>query len=236
MERSFQIWRWVRIVGQFVIFMVVHTTFAGITTRSLDDAFTGAGSDEEFAESRFGTSPHSRPLAIKEDGLATFSMSKKDRRPAGLEFTSDIHRKTASTEEPAASTEERSVGNTEKPSHLKPLSPSRIGVQEVSIIAGELGFFPKTVFVTRDIPVKLFVTGASKRPLCIILDPFQVRKQVRAQRIEEIDFTPSTAGQFRFYCPINGMEGTLFVKDSPGVQEALIAPTDILSSNRMEGK
>jgi plastocyanin domain-containing protein len=46
-----------------------------------------------------------------------------------------------------------------------------------------------------------------------MMDSFQIRKQIQSQRIEEISFTPTMSGQFRFYCPVNGMEGTLFVKE-----------------------
>ena len=35
----------------------------------------------------------------------------------------------------------------------------------------------------------MFVTGSSKNTLCIMMDSFQVRKQVRSQKIEEITFT-----------------------------------------------
>jgi len=89
----------------------------------------------------------------------------------------------------------------------------RNGVQEVAVIAGDLGFFPRTVFVTRDVPVRMFVTGASKNSLCILMDSFQVRKQVRSQKIEEVAFTPKQPGSFRFYCPINGAEGYLVVRE-----------------------
>ena len=67
--------------------------------------------------------------------------------------------------------------------------------------------------VTRDIPVRMFITGASRATLCIMMDSFQVRKQVRSQKIEEITFTPNVPGKYRFYCPVNGMEGTLIVKE-----------------------
>jgi plastocyanin len=90
---------------------------------------------------------------------------------------------------------------------------SRKGVQEVAIIASDLGYFPKTVFVSRDVPVRMFVTGSSKNTLCIMMDSFQVRKQIRSQKIEEITFTPSAPGKYRFYCPVNGMEGSLVVKE-----------------------
>lgn len=89
----------------------------------------------------------------------------------------------------------------------------RKGIQEVSIIAGDLGFFPKTIFVSRDVPVRLFVTGASKGSLCIMMDSFNVRKQVRTNKIEEITFVPNQPGTYRFYCPVNGSEGTMVVKE-----------------------
>lgn len=89
----------------------------------------------------------------------------------------------------------------------------RKGVQEISIIAGDLGFFPKTIFVSRDVPVRLYVTGASKGSLCIMMDSFNVRKQVRANKIEEITFVPNQPGTYRYYCPVNGSEGTMVVKE-----------------------
>jgi plastocyanin domain-containing protein len=46
-----------------------------------------------------------------------------------------------------------------------------------------------------------------------MMDSFQVRKQIRSQKIEEITFTPSAPGKYRFYCPVNGMEGSLVVKE-----------------------
>jgi len=100
---------------------------------------------------------------------------------------------------------------------VNPAGPAQVmarqGVQEIALIAGDLGYFPKTIFVTRDIPVRLFITGASKNTLCLMMDSFQVRKQVKSQKIEEIQFTPDAPGKYRFYCPINGMEGTLVVKE-----------------------
>jgi plastocyanin domain-containing protein len=94
----------------------------------------------------------------------------------------------------------------------------RKGVQEIAVIAGDSGFFPKTVFVTRDIPVRLYVTGASKNTLCLMMDSFQVRKQIRSQKIEEISFTPGIPGKYRFHCPVNGMEGNLIVRELASVE------------------
>jgi plastocyanin domain-containing protein len=108
-----------------------------------------------------------------------------------------------------------------------PKALARSGVQEIAVIASDLGYFPRTLFVTRDLPVRLFVTGASKNTLCIMMDSFQVRKQVRSQKIEEITFTPSVPGKYRFYCPVNGMEGTMIVKEySTGIETAWESSTN----------
>jgi len=46
-----------------------------------------------------------------------------------------------------------------------------------------------------------------------MIDQFDVRRQVKGKKIEEIVFTPNEAGKFRFSCPINGIEGVLVVKE-----------------------
>ena len=89
----------------------------------------------------------------------------------------------------------------------------RKGVQEVSIIANDLGFFPKTIFVSRNIPVRLYVTGASKNSTCLMMDAFNVRKQLKANKVEEITFVPNQPGAYRFYCPVNNSDGTMVVKE-----------------------
>jgi hypothetical protein len=134
-----------------------------------------------------------------------------NRKPAGLEFTNDLN--SSGQAQPSAVIPELGTPDSMANRNPMPASQSRAGVQEVALIASDLGFFPRTIFITRDIPVRLFVTGSSKKSLCIMMDFFQIRRQVRSQKIEEITFTPPAAGQFRFYCPINGMEGTLLVKE-----------------------
>jgi hypothetical protein len=149
---------------------------------------------EVFPESRFGSEP---------------MQPGSKRAPASLAANAPTPSQSSGEEAPPpkASSLDR----------LQSLVPDRAkGIQEVALIAGDLGYFPKTVFVTRDVPVRLFVTGASKGTLCVMMDAFNVRKQVRSQKIEEITFTPSTPGKFRFYCPVNGMEGTLVVRELAG--------------------
>ena len=172
---------------------------------------------ESYAESSFGKPPapvdlgaptgyaarETQMLEVEDDGTG-------NRKPAGLEFTKDLSPKASEALKPVT------------PDASQPTSPlqaqaqtavTRRGIQEVALIAGDLGYFPKTVFVTRDIPVRMFVTGASKNTLCIMMDSFSVRRQVKSNKIEEVTFTPATPGKYRFYCPVNGMEGTMVVKE-----------------------
>lgn len=187
------------------------------------------GPVEEFPESRFGmppmrvatgTGPHFASRAVNDmeasdryngEGDATPVRESGSRSPAGLDFSSGHLVRRQHSEPPARDLAPVVYAQSSVESTSSAIS--RRGVQEVALIASDLGFFPRTVFVSRDVPVRLFVTGASKNTLCIMMDSFQVRKQVRSQKIEEITFTPATPGKFRFYCPVNGMEGTLIVKE-----------------------
>lgn len=153
--------------------------------------------DDAYPVSRFGNS--SRETAVRGPAaVGPAVMSGDEEESRGKD---EITNQRASR---------NSVGQ-QQPAPLGTLR--RNGVQEVALIAGDLGFFPRTVFVTRDVPVRMYVTGASKNSLCILMDSFQVRKQVKSQKIEEVSFTPTQPGRFRFYCPINGAEGYMVVRE-----------------------
>jgi hypothetical protein len=199
-----------------------------------EDATTG----EQYPSSSFGQAAPTRTVTGTEAdtySATTTGAPTKNRAPAGLivgdenevkkrdleyrersraQFRPEFEATSRSgmAAELDAEASHPGLGSVPTPT-TESIAIRKKGVQEVSIIAADLGFFPKTVFVTRDIPVRLFVTGASKNSLCIMMDSFQVRKQVRSQKIEEITFTPGTPGRYRFYCPVNGMEGTLIVKE-----------------------
>jgi hypothetical protein len=111
-----------------------------------------------------------------------------------------------------ASVIEKDVSGQPKAAVIRKLKKEK-AYQEVAVIANELGFFPSTVFVTEGVAVRLFVTGASPKSQCFMLDPFEIRRQVRSQRVEEIVFTPEHAGKYTFHCPMNGAKGTLVVRE-----------------------
>ena len=182
----------------------------------------------EFPTSSFGQSPE-RPEAsyayasdqgsVRVGSDSTGRQPAADRQPAG--FVMENQLKSATTADYVKREEARDDSKPQIIPQLEPshLVPNKRGVQEVALIAGDLGYFPNTVFVTRDIPVRMFITGASKNTLCIMMDSFNVKKQIRTQKIEEVTFTPSLPGKYRFYCPVNGMEGTIVVKELAQAQQ-----------------
>lgn len=164
------------------------------------------GPEEDYPESKFGAPPATLSRRQQNEDFSGAS-----RAPAGLEFSdgTPVNSDASLSGGEVSGRDSRgseSFGNV------------RRGVQETSLIAGDLGFFPKVIFATRDVPVRLYVTGASKNTLCLMMDSFQVRRQIRGGKIEEITFTAGNAGKYRFYCPINGMEGHVVVRE-PGVSE-----------------
>ncbi|MGZ3697187.1 MAG: cupredoxin domain-containing protein [Bdellovibrionota bacterium] len=166
------------------------------------------GPGESYPESSFGQAPAHVDVTREVD-----TMDAGNRKPAGLVFQDG--QPVIPPPQMKPDFHEAQAQAAEKPGAPELAGAIRRngGVQEVALIAGDLGFFPKTVFVSPDVPVRMFVTGASKQSLCIMMDSFQVKKQVRSQRIEEINFTPSSPGKYRFYCPVNGMEGTMIVRE-----------------------
>ena len=159
--------------------------------------------NEEFPESRFGAPP---AAALLDD---PYQMMLKELNQE--DFKKKPARSLSSVD---------SLGDADATTDIRdgilPPSILKSGTQEISVIAHELGFFPKSIFVTQNVPVRMFITSASKRALCIMIDELQVRRQVRSQEVEELMFTPTTPGQYRFYCPMNGMEGTLWVRELRG--------------------
>lgn len=176
-----------------------------VSIRALDNGV------DPFPESRFG----SRPFRERESNSyrQTASDRAPSRSPSSYEFVPNrgdlreqVERFDSVEDRAPASVSVLPPSNEMRPGNAR-------GVQEVAVIANELGFFPKTIFVNPDVPVRLYVTSSSKQSLCIILDSFQIRRQVKSMRIEEIAFTPSTPGKFRFYCPVNAMEGSIVVRE-----------------------
>ncbi len=104
-------------------------------------------------------------------------------------------------------------GKSLKEEGVRPEEAFKYGVQEFSLIATDTGYLPAKVIARKNIPVRLFITSASARNLCFVLDEFSVKKGVQAQKVEEVRLLPTAVGQFKFYCPVQQIEGTLVVRD-----------------------
>jgi hypothetical protein len=168
-----------------------------MTARQFYSTTAAAQSEKKSGRSPAGLEVGGQPTRQIE--VKTLNRPSMKRMPSSRELSSEIARQEVKTEEFVTDLND-------------PVS-RRKGVQEVALIASDLGFFPKTFFVSRDVPVRLFVTGATKGSLCLMMDSFNVRKQVRGGKIEEITFTPNQPGTYRYYCPVNGSEGVMVVKE-----------------------
>lgn len=207
------------------------TTVDGVEQESTWGSFSGADRwqatrDDEGVEIDFNRETSARRRSANRAPAGLEMNTKKTAQSDGWKSTPEDENRQI-TKEATTSTGSRPIlkritkselsrqeAETEKfVSEVADPIARRKGIQEVSIIAGDLGFFPKTIFVSRDVPVRLFVTGASKGSLCIMMDTFNVRKQIRSNKIEEITFVPNQPGTYRFYCPVNGSEGTMVVKE-----------------------
>jgi len=87
-------------------------------------------------------------------------------------------------------------------------------VRHVAVIAGEIAFIPSVIRLVTGIRTELSLTSTGAQPLCFISDDFNIRKQVSKGKLIQLELTPQKSGSYRFYCPINGAEGTLIVTDS----------------------
>lgn len=106
------------------------------------------------------------------------------------------------------------------------------GVQEVSVIATEYGYFPKRVFVTEGIPVKIFLSTPGKRASCFMVNDLGVKKGINPGALDEITFVASHPGDYRFHCPIGSIEGVLTVRPVASQQASVAVGEPIAASTR----
>lgn len=183
----------------------------GFASDSASDMLRGNEDGEnENADtsSRWGTS-------AKQMHAETVPVAKPIAAIDDSSFASETNRAPASMREPAGTVAPSKGAKKPLPSAktmVRTLKQKK-AYQEAAVIVNDLGFFPSTIFVTQGIPVRLFVTGASQKSQCMILDAYGIRRQIKNQKVEEVTFTPEEVGKFSFSCPMNGAKGTIIVKE-----------------------
>lgn len=203
-----------RMLGVFLATLIgvvlIHAPLAETVSLQRMNQNLSRGMDP-FPESRFGVAPHRERISKNyqdnkgwqevEPGRGLASVNPGDGFSTRAVNEMELVEDRAPVTGGLATAKERAYPQSTR------------GVQEFSIITTDLGYFPKHIFVNPNIPVRLYVTGSSKRALCIMMDSFQIRRQVRSEQVEELEFTPNTPGKFRYYCPVNGIEGALIVRE-----------------------
>jgi hypothetical protein len=187
---------------------------AAVMDQAAHDMLTSTSEDENVdSVSRWGETGVRRKHATNNE-------VKYNLQPIGEgsfeQLGSGTGRAPASVRAPAGAVDGVIVQPTDRraaPKSVARAAVNKKAVQEVSVIANDYGFFPSTIIVTQGIPVRLFITGASQRSQCFMLDSFGVRRQIRSNKIEEVTFTPDQSGNFAFTCPMNGAKGSVVVKE-----------------------
>ncbi|MBS1960225.1 MAG: cupredoxin domain-containing protein [Bdellovibrionales bacterium] len=179
-----------------------------------DDARDMLRSETEENENADATSRWGQ--SVRNHNQAEYKRVTKVTPIAESSFAHESNRAPASQRGPAALPEQQPQVHSDEALPASAMireAKKNKAYQETAVIANDQGFFPSTVFVTQGIPVRMFVTGASAKSGCFIMDSFGVRRQIRSQRIEEISFTPETPGTYTFTCPMNGARGSVVVKE-----------------------
>jgi|GEM_PF-6557269 len=144
-----------------------------------------------------------RPTQSVENSTQNFDNDYRDRLPA-----SEPGRFLASAEK----RDSQPLGAKESLTEFVHVDTK--GIQEFAIVSKENGFYPRAIVVTRDIPVRLFVTRSSHSAGCFMMNAFNVKRQVKTGAIEEVEFTPKKSGVYRFFCPATQSDGALIVRDA----------------------
>ncbi len=163
--------------------------------------------------SRFSSGDRLPAAEVKADApgaidSSSFGPSEMGRSPAsvgGVGGAAGNNRGPASLDPKAESKEPETLSLSE--------IQKRGGVQEVAIISNDLGFFPANIVLTKGIPARLFLSSTGKtQGQCFMLDEFKIRRQIKHDKIEEIQINPDSEGRYTFHCPMNGAKGTILVK------------------------
>jgi plastocyanin domain-containing protein len=93
-----------------------------------------------------------------------------------------------------------------------PTQPSNIRTVDIKISGGE--YIPAAVTVAPGQPVRLNFTRDEK-PTCgdtVVFPDLNIRKDVPVNQVVSVDLTPSQAGNVRFTCGMNMMQGNIVVQ------------------------
>ena len=99
------------------------------------------------------------------------------------------------------------------------------GVQEVSVMV-KGGYTPDTIVVQAGFPVRLRfyrdeTVDCSER---IVFEDFGIDAALPAFQTTDIEFTPDTAGEFRFRCGMNMLKGLLVVEPAAADRRPSASP------------
>ena len=84
-------------------------------------------------------------------------------------------------------------------------------LREVSIIATEEGYYPKAISLFQGERLKIYVTGTTSNPSCLMLPEKNIFLSAIKGEISEGIMTFNKAGTYKFYCPTGNIRGRVVV-------------------------
>lgn len=104
--------------------------------------------------------------------------------------------------------------------HLKAKSFKQ-PLRELSVIAGEDGFYPSSLVAFKGERVRFFVTSTTSANNCFLLQKHKVFLAAQKGKVSEAEVVLEEAGSFKFYCPAAKFEGQLTVLEKENKKETV---------------
>ena len=86
-----------------------------------------------------------------------------------------------------------------------------IPMRKVSIIVTEEGYYPKAISLFQGEKLKIYVTGTTNNPSCLMLPEKNIFLSAIKGEISEGIMTFNKAGTYKFYCPTGNIRGRVVV-------------------------
>jgi plastocyanin domain-containing protein len=94
-------------------------------------------------------------------------------------------------------------------------------LREVSIIVTDDGYYPNKIVAFQGERIHFFITSASAKNQCFILQKHEVFVSAEKGTINEAEIIADQAGRFKFYCPSSKFTGHLTVFEKFAAEEEI---------------
>jgi hypothetical protein len=84
--------------------------------------------------------------------------------------------------------------------------------REIAVIQSDKGYIPKRLDLIKGVKTRVYITGTLDRKVAFVSDTYNIQRSIKGKGVTIIEFTPDSTGIYKFYDPINKMEGWFLVR------------------------